>query len=143
MLDRYLRESAGQDIKRRVAQCYVAHEPDSATIAGYYTLSAGSIALRDMPDDLVHKLPRYPLVPVARLGRLAVDKAFQGRRLGAALLRDAASRALRSELGVFALAVDAKDEEAIAFYRHFGFSAFQSQPDKLFMPLAVIAKIVR
>lgn len=140
VLDRYLREGAGQDVKRRVAQCYIAHEKDSTVVAGYYTLSAGDVALRDMPDDVVRKLPRYPVVPVARLGRLAIDKAFQGQRLGAALLWDAANRALQSELGVFALSVDAKDEQAIAFYRHFGFSAFTSQPDKLFLPLSVIGK---
>lgn len=139
-LDRYLKEQAGQDIKRRAAMCYVAHEPDSDRIAGYYTLSAGDMALRDMPDDVAKRLPRYPVIPVARVGRLAIDKDFQGQRLGAAMLWDAANRALRAEMGVFALAVDAKDEPAAAFYRHFGFVAFASKPLQLFLPLATIAK---
>lgn len=141
VLDRYFREQVGQDIKRRVAQCYVARKPDENQVAGFYTLSAGDVALRDMPEDVVRKLPRYPVVPVARVGRLAIDKAFQGQRLGAALLWDAAERARRSELGVFALCVDAKDATAIAFYQHFGFSAFASQPDKLFLPLSVMERI--
>lgn len=141
VLERYFREQAGQDIKRRVAQCYVAHKPGEDQVAGFYTLSAGDVALRDMPEDVARKLPRYPVVPVARVGRLAIDQAFQGQRLGAALLWDAAERAMRSELGVFALCVDAKDAPAIAFYQHFGFSAFASQPDKLFMPLSVIGRI--
>ena len=55
------------------------------------------------------------------------------------MLWDAANRALRAEMGVFALAVDAKDEQAAAFYRHFGFVAFQSKPLQLFLPLATIA----
>jgi len=140
-LDRYLKEQAGQDIKRRAALCYVAHEPGDSRVAGYYTLSAGDVALRDLPEELSRKLPRYPVVPVARIGRLAIDKAFQNQRLGAALLWDAADRALRSELGVFALAVDAKDESAAAFYRHHGFDSFPSQPLRLFLPLATVAKI--
>jgi GNAT superfamily N-acetyltransferase len=139
-LDRYLKERAGQDIKRRAAMCYVAHEPDSDRIAGYYTLSAGDMALKDMPDDIAKRLPRYPVIPIARVGRLAIAKEFQGKRLGAAMLWDAANRALRAEIGVFALAVDAKDEQAAAFYRHFGFVAFESKPLQLFLPLTTIAR---
>ena len=139
-LDRYLKEQVGQDIKRRAALCYVAHEQDSNRVAGYYTLSAGDVALRDMPEDVARRLPRYPVIPVARVGRLAIDTEFQGKRLGAALLWDAANRALRAEMGVFALAVDAKDEQAAAFYRHHGFIMFESQPLKLFLPLSTIAK---
>lgn len=139
-LDRYLKEQAGQDIKRRAALCYVAHEPDSNRIAGYYTLSAGDVALRDMPDDDARRLPRYPAVPVARIGRLAIDRDYQGKRLGAALLWDAANRAMPAEMGVFALAVEAKDETAAAFYRHHGFVLFSSQPLRLFLPLATVIK---
>ncbi|MCO5147386.1 MAG: GNAT family N-acetyltransferase [Aquamicrobium sp.] len=139
-LDRYLKEQAGQDIKRRAALCYVAHEQESNRIAGYYTLSAGDVALRDMPEEIARRLPRYPVVPVARVGRLAIDTAFQGKRLGAAMLWDAANRALRAEMGVFALAVDAKDEVAAAFYRHHGFVIFDSQPLKLFMPLNAVVQ---
>ncbi|EJB07616.1 putative acyltransferase [Rhizobium leguminosarum bv. trifolii WSM597] len=142
VLDRYLKEQAGQDIKRRAALCYVACPEGSARIAGYYTLSAGDVALKDIPEDKARRLPPYPAIPVARIGRLAIDKDFQGRRLGAALLWDAASRALRSELGVFALAVDAKDEQAAAFYRHFGFIAFDTKPLQLFLPLATVAKLI-
>lgn len=139
-LNRYLKEQAGQDIKRRTALCYVACPEGSARIGGYYTLSAGDVALKDVPKDKARRLPPYPAIPVARIGRLAIDKDFQGRRLGAALLWDAANRALRSELGVFALAVDAKNEQAAAFYRHFGFIAFETKPLQLFLPLATVTK---
>lgn len=139
-LDRYLKEQAGQDIKRRAAMCYVAHEPESDSIAGYYTLSAGDMALKDMPEDIAKRLPRYPVIPIARVGRLAIAKEFQGQRLGAAMVWDAANRALRAEMGVFALAVDAKDEQAAAFYRHFGFVGFESKPLQLFLPLATVAR---
>ncbi len=72
---------------------------------------------------------------MARLGRLAVDSAYRGRKLGAGLLWDAVTRALRSEIAVFALVVDAKDDEAEAFYRHHGFTAFGSLPRQLVLPL--------
>jgi GNAT superfamily N-acetyltransferase len=134
-LDRYLREQAGQDVRRRVAQCYVVHEEGASRIAGFYTLSAGDIAVSELPPEIARKLPRYPVLPVARLGRLAVDAAFKGQGLGSALLFDAADRVLRAGLGIYALAVDAKDERAIAFYQHFGFISFASRPRQLFKPL--------
>ena len=103
----------------------------AAKVAGYYTLAAAGIPLADMPAQLAKRLPRYPSVPVARLGRLAVDQAYRGRKLGSALLWDAIQRSLRSEVAVFALVVDAKDEQAEAFYRHHGFVPFGSQPRQL------------
>ena len=78
-------------------------------MAGYYTLAAAGVPLGELPEELVKKLPRYPSVPVARLGRLAVDQAFRGQKLGGALVWDAVSRAIRSEVAVAALVVDAKD----------------------------------
>ncbi len=139
-LDRYLTAQASQDVKRRASSCYLAIDIDSEQIAGFYTLAAGSMPLMDLPAATVKKLPRYPAVPVARLGRLAVDRRFQGQQLGATLLWDAAQRAVRSELAVFAVVVDAKDETAAAFYRHHGFMAFANNPLQLFLPLASLTQ---
>jgi hypothetical protein len=82
-LDRYFLRQAGQDVRRRATACLVAREIATGRIAGYYTLSAGGILLAEMPGQLAKRLPRYPSVPVARLGRLAVAIAHHGRRLGA------------------------------------------------------------
>jgi ribosomal protein S18 acetylase RimI-like enzyme len=139
-LDRYLREQATQDVRRRATACYVALEAPGAKIAGYYTLAAAGIPLTDLPESLAKRLPRYPSVPVARLGRLAVDQAYRGRKLGSALLWDAGMRALRSEIAVFALVVDAKAEQAVAFYRHHGFISFGSQSMQLVLPLTTFTK---
>jgi len=139
-LDRYLREQASQDMRRRTSVCYVAVDAQSGAIAGYYTLAAGSVPLTDLSEAMTKKLPRYPLVPVARLGRLAVSTAFQGQQLGAALLWDAGLRAMRSGMGVFALVVDAKDETAAAFYKHHGFTAFSINPLTFVLPIATLAK---
>ena len=137
-LDRYFREQVTQDLRRRVTSCYVAIEVDTSRVAGYYTLAAGGVVLAEMPEQIANRLPRYPSVPVARLGRLAVDQAYRGRKLGAALLWDAMMRALRSEVAVFALMVDAKDEQAEAFSRHHGFATFGSLPRQLLLPLTAI-----
>jgi ribosomal protein S18 acetylase RimI-like enzyme len=134
-LDRYFRELATQDVRRRVTACYVALETSGSKIAGYYTLAAAGVLLADLPKSLAKRLPRYPSVPVARLGRLAVDQAYRGRKLGSALLWDAIGRSLRSEIAVFAMIVDAKDEQAVAFYLHHGFVAFGNQPRQLMLPL--------
>ncbi len=133
-LNRYLREQVTQDIRRRVAACFVALK-DEQRIAGYYTLASASLLLVDLPPSMGKKLPRYPTVPAIRMGRLAVDQDFKGKGLGGALLADALDRAIRSEIAAFALMVDAKDEAAAAFYRHHGFIAL---PDSLtlFLPLA-------
>ena len=126
-LDHYLARQASQDVRRRVSACYVAVEIASGKVAGYYTLAAAGVPLTGLPEELARGLPRYPSVPVARVGRLAVERSFHGQKLGGALLADAAVRAMRSEVAVFALVVDAKDEAAVAFYRHHGFETFGSQ----------------
>ncbi len=135
-LDRYFRQQVSQDVRRRATACYVVSELATDAVAGYYTLAAGSVLLSDMPQSLAKKLPRYPDVPVARLGRLAVDARFHGRKLGAALLWDAIERAARSEVVVYGVVVDAKDGEAVTFYEHHGFMRLSAEARQLILPLA-------
>lgn len=139
-LDRYFATQATQDIRRRLSACFVAVEQASGAVAGYYTIAASSIALPDLPPEAARKLPRYPLIPAVRVGRLAVAEVHRGKGLGAGLLVDAVRRALRAEIAAFAIVVDAKDEAAAAFYRHHGFIAFTDAPMTLYLPLAQAAK---
>jgi GNAT superfamily N-acetyltransferase len=88
-LDRYLQTRATQDIRRNIANCFVAVEIATGQVAAYYTLSAASIPLVDLPPEDTKHLPRYPTVPAVRIGRLAVHRMYQGRGLGAAILMDA------------------------------------------------------
>ena len=134
-LDRYLREQVTQDVRSRVATCFVALA-DGQCIAGYYTLASASLLLADLPATTARKLPRYPTVPAVRMGRLAVDQAFKGQGLGGALLADALDRAARSEIAAHAVMVDAKDQAAAGFYRHHGFIAPPDSPLTLILPLA-------
>jgi GNAT superfamily N-acetyltransferase len=136
-LDRYFREQVTQDVRRRVAACFVALS-EERRIAGFYTLASASLLLADLPVSLGKKLPRYPTVPAVRLGRLAVDQTFKGQGLGGALLADALDRAARSEIAAYAMLVDAKDESAAAFYQHHGFIPLPDTPLILFLPLATV-----
>lgn len=136
-LNKYLREQVSQDVRRRVAACFVA-STNGKRIAGYYTLASASLLLSELPPSTGQKLPRYPTVPAVRMGRLAVDQDFKGQGLGGALLADALARAAGSEIAAFALMVDAKDEAAVAFYRHHGFIALPDSPRTLFLPLATV-----
>jgi ribosomal protein S18 acetylase RimI-like enzyme len=141
-LDRYLQELATQDVRRRVSNCFVARD-GSGRIAGYYTLAATSLPLADVTPDQRRRMPRYPLLPAALIGRLAVDQAFQGCGLGGALLIDAARRAGTADPAVFAVVVHAKDDRAVLFYRNFGFTNFSTRPMSLYSPLATALKAVR
>ena len=141
-LDRYIRELASQDVRRRTARIFVAVPNGGTEVAGFYTLSAGSIARGDLPETAARRLPHYP-VPVALLGRLAVDRSYGGRGLGASLLADAFRRVARAgeTVAVYAMVVDAKDERAQAFYERFGFVRLPDAGRRLFLPMAAAARL--
>ena len=134
-LDRYFQTQASQDVRRRVTTCSVAVSRDRDEITGYYTLTATSLALTELPPPVVKKLPRYPVVPAALLGRLAVARSHQGRGIGGVLLADALTRSARAEMGVFAMVVDAKDQAAQLFYEHYGFALLPGESRRLFLPI--------
>jgi ribosomal protein S18 acetylase RimI-like enzyme len=139
-LDRYLKTQATQDIRRRVANCFVATEGNQGRIAGYYTIAAAAIALTALPQEEAKRLPKYPAIPAVRIGRLAVAQNFQGRGLGALLLVDAMRRSLQFPPAVYALVVDAKNEAAARFYEKFGFRPVKDAPLTLFLPMATAGK---
>jgi GNAT superfamily N-acetyltransferase len=141
-LNAYLSRYANQDIRRRVSRVFVASaSTEPQRIIGYYSLSAGSLAAADLPEEFRRRLPRYP-VPVALVGRLAVDRSYHGQGFGAVLIADALQRiALAGQvMAVYAAVVDALDESAAAFYRQFGFISLPSQPLKLFLPMDTVTR---
>jgi GNAT superfamily N-acetyltransferase len=139
-LDRYLRERANQDFKRYVATPFVLYDADAERIAGYYTLAATGIQFDDLPAAMQKKLPRYPIIPAILLGRLAVDRRYQGQGLGAFLLVDALRRSLINEIVAAAVVVDAKDDAARSFYEYHNFVSLAEQPLRLFLPMTLIAR---
>lgn len=142
-LDRYFRTQAGQDVRRRLASCFVLVEEDGRRVAGYYTLSASSIMLSDLPAEIATKLPRYPGVPATLMGRLAVRSDLRGRRLGEVLLMDALARCLRADIASYALVVDAKDEQAAAFYARYEFRPLAGGTRRLFLSMSKAADLFR
>jgi len=144
-LDRYLKTQAGQDARRRVAAPFALVEaPGAKTVIGYYTLSAFGVDLGDLPDEVARKLPRYPIVPATLLGRLAVDRRFAGRGFGEVLHVDALRRSLdgSADIAAAAVVVDALDEDAWRFYRHFDFIAFSERRERLFLPMKTVAVLL-
>lgn len=139
-LDRYFQTQVTQDIRRRITNCFVAVEAVTGYIAAFYTLSAASVALAELPPEETKRLPRYPTLPAIRIGRLAVDEKFQGRGLAAAMLMNAVHRSMQDAAAAFTLLVDAKNDRAVAFYQRHGFRALESQPRTLFLPLATAQK---
>ncbi|SCC92863.1 conserved hypothetical protein [Thiomonas sp. X19] len=140
-LDRYLHQQARQDADKNVAAPFAMTVPPALRVLGYYTLSASHVNASELPDTLAKKLPRYPRLPVILLGRLAVDQSMKGKGLGAFLLLDALRRSLEAAANIAAMAVlvDAKDEAADAFYRHFSFLPLQHPPRRLFLPMKTVA----
>jgi predicted N-acetyltransferase YhbS len=120
----HLRQQARKEMALRMAACFVlVPVSDAGRIAGYYTLSATSVALTKMPTELSRRLPKYPQVPATLLGRLARDLGFKGQGIGHLLMRDALRRAWAhsAEIGSVAMVTEPKDAQAAAFYGQFGF----------------------
>lgn len=142
-LDRYLQQQARQDAEKSVAASFVLTAPPALQVLGYYTLSASLVNASELPNTLAKKLPRYPQLPVTLLGRLAVDQSMKGKGIGQFLLMDALRRSLEAATNIAAMAVlvDAKDDAAQAFYRHFSFLPLHEQPRRLFLPMKTVAEL--
>lgn len=139
-LDNYLKVQAGQDAKKNVSVTYVLTQCNSAKVVGYYSIASVGIEVGELPHETIKKLPKYPILPGILLARLAVDKNYQGLKIGGFLLIDVLKRSLNlsKQIGVTAIVVDAKDAKANSFYQHFGFIKFPHNRSKLFLPINTI-----
>lgn len=140
-LDSYLHLHAGHDLKRKVAVPFLMVD-QRGIIAGYYTLSAYGSRLADLPPNVAKKLPKYPVLPATLLGRLAVSRDYQGKKLGRLLLMDALQRSWKNTAAVASIGVvvDAYDERARAFYLHHEFVQLMDHPNRLFLSMLTIEK---
>ena len=137
-LNQFLRRYARQQQTRNLNRTYVALEEGGNRVVGFYTVSAGSIGFLEL--DPTMKLPRYP-IPVMRIGRLGVDHGIQGKGLGRQLLADALRLALASsaKVGIFAVVVDAKHDQAASFYRKLGFTPCHDLAMTLYLPIQTLS----
>jgi GNAT superfamily N-acetyltransferase len=137
-LNDWLRKVARQHQDKGLSKTFVAiREQAPERICGYYALTLAELENRHLPAAWRKKLPRR--LPGVRLGRLAVDRPYQGKGLGALLLVDALMRASRiyTQAGGIGLFVDAIDEQAAAYYRRFGFEMSPDNPLLLFLPARI------
>jgi GNAT superfamily N-acetyltransferase len=142
-LDEYVRNTVARDEAQHTAATYVLIDTAAPSmphrVFGYYTLNSFSIPRRQARRrDRDRHLGSYDPVPAVLIGRLALDRDFQGRGLGSALLTSALTQILtiREGLGIAVAVVHAIDDTAAAFYEHQGFTHFRDQPHHLYFPLA-------
>ena len=141
-LDDFLKKFASQNHKTGVSKTYVAVRVGEPRVCGYYSISAGAVHFAEIPEELRKRLPKYP-VPVAHLGRLAVDTAAQGQRLGELLLMDALAKIVGAadSIGIHAVEVVAIDQTAKRFYLKYDFTALPDDPHHLYIPIKTLRKL--
>jgi len=142
-LDDYLQKQARQDIRRSLSVCYVLTNSKDTNVLGYYTLSASSIALYKLDNEIQKKLPRYPSLPVTLIGRLAIDSILHGVGLGEMMLVNALKRSLHAsnDVGSMAVIVNAINTKAAAFYQRYGFFTFKGNAHQLYLPMKQITSL--
>jgi predicted GNAT family N-acyltransferase len=137
-LDNYVRTQVNQDIRKKLAACFVLVDNDDK-VTGYYTLSNTSIPASDVPEQMKGKIPRaYNDVPATLLGRLAVDGNSKGQGIGEKLLIDALKRSydVSKTVASYAVLVDPIDQKVIDFYKKYGFTLLDS--GKMFMAMKTV-----
>lgn len=124
-----------------LARTYLALEDD--TIAGYVSLTTGSVRHDEAPKRYTRGMPRYP-IPTILIARLAVDQRHQGRQLGSRLLAEAMRRAVTASDAAAArlVVVDAIDDRAAAFYRNRGFIDVPENPLRLYRRIADVRRSI-
>lgn len=134
-LNDYLRRYARQNTANGSSRTFVAVLPTQTRVCGYFTLSAGAVALADFPETERKGRPR--LVPTVHLGRLAVAREFQGQGLGYSLMRTAMETTVQVEelVGVAALELWAIDDAARSYYLRYGFVSLLDDQLHLYLTL--------
>lgn len=136
LLDGWLRRRARANQASGASRTFVVC--DGGRVVGYYALAAGAISTKTAPGHFRRNMPEP--IPVVVLGRLAVDRAYQGFGLGRALFRDGARRVAQAAdvIGIRGIVVHALSEQAKAFYLALGFDPSPSDPMTLVVSLSDI-----
>lgn len=139
----YIRNQVSQDIRKRLATCFVTID-NHRNVTGYYTLSSESLGREMIPEKYLKQVPRNYNAPVILLGRLARDLSLKGSGLGEFLLMDALFRSYNlsnESIGAMAVVVDPINPKANDFYKKYGFVKLPDS-EKLFLPMKVIEQLV-
>jgi len=138
-LNQYLRKIARQHLNKGISRTFVLVDDDMPTeILGFFTLASCEIFVEKLPRKYAKKYPSK--APAAKLARLAVAKGRQRQGLGTHMMINAIERVIRvsQNLGIIGFFVDAKDNEAKAYYGQFGFIPLPDSPLELFLPLVTL-----
>ena len=135
VLDDWLRLRALDNLKNAASRSYVVCPDGSKKVIGFYAISMGQILGHDVSGSMRRNMP--PQIPSVILGRLAIDRAWQGQRLGAALLADAVRRCIKasSEVAARLIVVHAISPASEAFYLHYGFTRLPTDTPTLALDL--------
>lgn len=142
-LTAYIQTQVSQDIKRKLAICFVGIDKNKDVI-GYYTLTSESLGRESIPEEYLKLVPRNYNAPVILLGRLARDLTKKGTGMGEHLLLDALFRSYTLSLqsiGAMAVVVDPINEYAVIFYKKYGFEHLPDS-DKMFLPMKIIEQLI-
>jgi len=141
-LNSFLQKHALNNDRAGLGRTFVAIEPDQLQVAGYFTVSTGSVRFDSFPDYKKRRLPKYP-IPTVHIGRLAVDGKSKGKGLGEALLIEALRKATiaSKSIGVFAVDLIALNENAKRFYLKYGFVETLDDPMHLFLPIETVRQL--
>lgn len=138
-----MQKQVSQDMKKRLATCFVALDKDQNVI-GYYTLTSESLGREQIPEKYIKRVPKNYNAPVILLGRLARDITQKGTGLGETLLMDALFRSYKlstESIGAMAVVVDPINEIAVQFYKKYGFEQLPDS-EKMFLPMNTIGQLV-
>jgi len=133
-LDEWLRRRARANQTSGASRSFVVCAGD--IVVGYYALASGAVDAAAAPGRFRRNMPEP--IPVAVLGRLAVDQTRQGQGIGRALFRDGALRVMQAaeSIGIRGMLVHAISDEAKAFYLALGLSESPLDPMTLMVTLA-------
>ncbi len=139
VMDEWLRNRALTNQQLAASRTYVICPRNSLRIIAYFALSAAQILAIEVPSSMRRNMPRN--IPAILLGRLAIDRSYQGKGLGRAILRDIVSRALRSDFAARLLIVHAISPDIEAFYVRHGFTRLPVQSPTYALDLVKLGKI--
>jgi GNAT superfamily N-acetyltransferase len=141
VLDDWLRQRAWSNLQAAASRTYVVCPTGAKSIISYSALSMGQILAQDVTGSMRRNMPKF--IPAVMLGRLAIDRAWQGKGLGGALLADVIARAQRasSEVSARLVIVHAISPAAEAFYFHHGLTRLPVETPTFALDLVKLQKL--
>ena len=136
-LNDFFLKRASKDHKSGLSPCFVITNGNK--VLGFITLSMASVEREYFTEDQIRRMSKYPNLPVTLIGKMAIDREYQGNGLGKELLMNAFLRILKAseDIGTIAIIVDPKDEMAKRFYMKYGFLPLIDS-ERLFLPMETI-----